>query len=142
MTTFRRDETETSSLPAIGEAAERSRTITEADIVLYAGLTGDQNPIHMNAHYAAQTPFGGRIAHGMLTAGLISAILGNDLPGPGAIYLSQSLRFQEPVRIGDTMTARVEVTAVRSEKRIVTLRTECANQDGTVVLTGEAVVKC
>lgn len=128
-------------LPAIGMTATRSRTITEADIVLYAGLTGDQNPLHMDAVYAASTPFGGRIAHGMLTAGLISAVLGNDLPGPGAIYLSQSLRFLAPVHIGDTITARAEVTAVREEKRIVTLRTECANQHGTLVLSGEAVVK-
>ncbi|HLZ21325.1 MAG TPA: MaoC family dehydratase [Ktedonobacterales bacterium] len=129
-------------LPTVGMAATRSRTITEADIVLYAGLTGDQNPIHLDADFAARSPFGGRIAHGMLTAGLISAVLGNDLPGPGAIYLAQSLRFLAPVRIGDTITARVEVTAVRADRHIVTLRTECANQDNLVVLSGEAVVKC
>ena len=140
MTTSQRNEA--SALPAIGATATSSRTITEADIVLYAGLTGDQNPLHMDAVYAAQTPFGRRIAHGMLTAGLISAVLGNVLPGPGAVYLSQSLRFQAPVHIGDTITASVEVTAVRAEKRIVTLRTECANQDGTVVLSGEAILKC
>ena len=128
-------------LPEIGARATRSRTITETDVVLYGGLTGDQNPVHMNAEYAATTPFGQRIAHGLLTAGLISAILGNQLPGLGTIYLSQTLEFKAPVFIGDTITAEVEVVAVRTERRIVTLRTECRNQQGMCVLTGTAVVK-
>jgi 3-hydroxybutyryl-CoA dehydratase len=129
-------------LPEIGARATRSRTITEADLVLFAGLSGDLNPVHMDAVYAARSRFGGRIAHGMLTASLLSAILGNQLPGPGAIYLEQRLRFEAPVYIGDTVTASVEVIAVRADKRIVTLRTECAKQDGTLVISGEAVVKC
>ena len=129
-------------LPDIGARATRSRTITEADLVLFAGLSGDLNPVHMDAVYAARSLFGGRIVHGMLTASLISAVLGNQLPGPGAVYLAQQLRFEAPVYIGDTITASVEVIAVRAEKRIVTLRTECAKQDGTLVISGEAVVKC
>lgn len=129
-------------LPELGARATRSRTITEADLVLFAGLSGDINPVHMDAVYAARSRFGARIVHGMLTASLVSAVLGNQLPGPGAIYLEQRLRFEAPVYIGDTLTAAVEVIALRAEKRIVTLRTECANQDGTLVLSGEAVVKC
>ncbi|HEX6481584.1 MAG TPA: MaoC family dehydratase [Ktedonobacteraceae bacterium] len=129
-------------LPAIGTRAERIRTITEADIVGFAEVSGDHNPLHLDPHYAAQTPFGGRIAHGFLTASIISAILGTDLPGPGSIYLGQTLRFLAPVRIGDTVTAGVEVIALREDKRIVTLRTDCVIQDGTLVLTGEATVKC
>lgn len=131
-----------SSLPALGARAARSRTITESDIVLYAGISGDLNPIHMDEEYAAHSPFGKRIAHGFLTAGLISAVLGNDLPGTGTIYLSQTLKFLAPVGIGDTVTASVEVIAVREDKRLLTLRTDCTNQEGTLVLTGEATVKC
>lgn len=129
-------------LPAIGTRAERIRTITEADIMSFAEVSGDHNPVHLDPHYAAQTPFGGRIAHGFLTASIISAILGTDLPGPGSIYLGQTLKFLAPVRVGDTVTAGVEVIALREDKRIVTLRTDCVIQDGTLVLTGEATVKC
>lgn len=129
-------------LPAIGTRAERIRTITEADIMSFAEVSGDHNPVHLDPHYAAQTPFGGRIAHGFLTASIISAILGADLPGPGSIYLGQTLKFLAPVRVGDTVTAGVEVIAVREDKRIVTLRTDCVIQDGTLALTGEAIVKC
>lgn len=129
-------------LPAVGTRAERIRTITEADIVDFAGVSGDHNPLHLDSHYAAQTPFGGRIAHGLLTASIISAILGTELPGPGSIYLGQTLKFLAPVRVGDTVRAEVEVIAVREDKRVVTLRTDCINQDGTLVLTGEATVKC
>jgi 3-hydroxybutyryl-CoA dehydratase len=136
------EELEWAELPEIGASASFSRTITEADIATYAELTGDRNPVHLDEQYAAGTRFGRRIAHGMLTAGLISAVLGTQLPGPGAIYLSQSLRFLAPVAIGDTITARVEVVAQRPEKRLLTLRTECVNQDGTPVLIGEAVVTC
>jgi 3-hydroxybutyryl-CoA dehydratase len=129
-------------LPAIGTRAERTRTITEADIVDFAEVSGDHNPLHLDPHYAAQTPFGGRIAHGFLTASIISAILGMELPGPGSIYLGQTLKFLAPVHVGDTVTAGVEVIALREDKRIVTLRTDCIIQDGTLVLTGEATVKC
>jgi 3-hydroxybutyryl-CoA dehydratase len=133
---------ETKPLPQIGARAEYVRTITEEDIARFAEVSGDHNPIHLDAEYAARTPFGSRIAHGILSASFISAILGNDLPGPGAIYLGQTLKFLVPVRISDTITASAEVTAVREDKRIVTLRTDCTNQHGTVVLTGEAVMKC
>jgi 3-hydroxybutyryl-CoA dehydratase len=133
---------EVKQLPQIGRRAEYTRTITEDDIERFAEVSGDHNPVHLDAEYAARTPFGGRIAHGILSAAFISAVLGNDLPGPGAIYLGQTLKFLAPVRIGDTITASVEVIAVREEKRIVTLRTDCTNQNGAVVLTGEAVMKC
>jgi len=124
----------------IGEKAAFSRTITEADIIAYAGFSGDFNPLHVDEEYAKTTRFGGRIAHGLLTSGLISNVLGMKLPGPGAIYLSQTLKFTAPVRIGDTITATAEVMAYREDKRIVTLKTECVNQRGELVLTGEAVL--
>ena len=128
-------------LPPVGTRAKRTRTITDADIVRFAEVSGDHNPLHLDAAYAAQTLFGERVAHGMLTASMISAILGNDLPGPGTIYLGQTLKFLGAVHIGDTLTASVEIIAVRDEKRLLTLRTDCINQDGAVVLTGEATVK-
>lgn len=124
----------------VGQAAEVSKTITEADVVLYAGLTGDFNSAHVDEVAARQGRFGGRIAHGMLTAGLVSSVLGTRLPGPGCIYVAQSLRFTRPVRIGDTVTARVEVTELRPEGRRVILRTTGRNQDGETVLEGEAEV--
>ena len=133
---------EVKQLPQIGRRAEYTRTITEDDIERFAEVSGDHNPVHLDAEYAARTPFRGRIAHGILSAAFISAVLGNDLPGPGTIYLGQTLKFLAPVRIGDTITASVEVITVREEKRIVTLRTDCTNQNGAVVLTGEAVMKC
>ncbi len=121
-----------------GEHASFSKTITETDITLYAGISGDFNPIHVDAEYAKTTRFGERIAHGMLTAGLISTVLGMKLPGPGAIYLGQELKFMKPVFIGDTIIARVEVTEFNAEKRVLTAKTECHNQRGDVVLTGTA----
>lgn len=124
----------------IGETAETSKTIGESDVYLYAGITGDFNPAHINEAYASQTGFGTRIAHGMLPAGLISAVLANRLPGPGTIYISQTLKFTAPVRIGDTITARVEVIEVDRDKKRVRLKTICTNQDGTAVIEGEAVV--
>lgn len=124
----------------IGDAAEFSKTVSETDIYLYAGITGDFNPAHINAAYAEKTFFKTRIAHGMLTAGFISTILGTSLPGPGTIYLKQELRFLAPVRIGDTITARAEVTARMEDKNKITLKTTCTNQDGTLVLDGEAMV--
>lgn len=128
-------------LPLIGASAQRTRTFTDDAVSLFALASGDENPIHLDDDYAAHTPFRRRIAHGMLAASLISAVLGNDLPGHGSVYLSQSLRFVAPVFIGDTITARVEVVATREEKRLVTLSTECFNQDGVTVVTGEALIK-
>jgi len=125
---------------SIGETAALTKTVTEADICLFAGVTGDFNPLHIDGQFAKRTRFGERIAHGLLSAGLISAVLGTRLPGPGSIYLSQSLNFHKPVKIGDTITATVKVTAYNEEKRIVTLETKCYNHDGVVVLSGEAVV--
>lgn len=124
----------------IGETASFSKTITESDIYAYAGISGDFNPVHVNAEFAKKTRFKERIAHGMLTAGLVSAVLGMKLPGPGAIYLSQQMEFLKPVRIGDTITATAEVQAYNPDKRILTLRTTCTNQRGEQVLEGRAVV--
>ncbi len=123
-----------------GRSAQIAKTLTEADVVLFGGLTGDMNPMHMNDVAARASRFGGRVVHGMLSASLISAVLGNHLPGPGSIYLGQTLRFTAPVRIGDTVTAQVTVTTVDPEKRRVRLETVCTNQDGTVVVLGEAEV--
>lgn len=124
----------------VGDSASRTKTITDADVQDFARASGDTNPVHLDEDYAATTRFGRRIAHGMLTGSLISAVLGNDLPGNGSIYLGQEFKFKAPVFIGDTITATVEVTAYREEKRIATLKTTCTNQDGAVVLEGEAVV--
>jgi 3-hydroxybutyryl-CoA dehydratase len=124
----------------LGERASFSKTVTEADVTTFAGLVGDFNPIHVDAEYARKSRFGRRVAHGMFTAGLISAVLGNKLPGPGTIYLSQQIEFLAPVYIGDTVTAAVEVTAWRPEKRIITLKTNVHNQDGKQVVTGKAVL--
>ena len=124
----------------VGEKASLSKTMSESDVETFARLTGDVNPVHVDEAYAKTTRFGGRIAHGMLTAGLISAVLGTRLPGPGGIYLNQTLKFTAPVRMGDTITATAEVTAYREDKRIVTLKTDCTNQRGELVLTGEAVI--
>jgi 3-hydroxybutyryl-CoA dehydratase len=124
----------------VGDSASRTKTITDADVQDFARASGDTNPVHLDEDYAATTRFGRRIAHGMLTGSLISAVLGNDLPGNGSIYLGQEFKFKAPVFIGDTITATVEVTAYREEKRIATLKTTCTNQEGVVVLEGEAVV--
>ena len=124
---------------SIGMSAETTKTITDADIVLFAGVSTDFNAVHMDEEYARTTPFGGRIAHGMLSASLLSSVLGNQLPGPGVIYLSQSLRFRAPVRIGDTVHARVTVKEVIAEKSRVVLDTVCTVLD-KVVIDGEATV--
>ena len=124
----------------VGDAAEFAKTVTETDVYLYAGITGDLNPAHLNEAYAKGTFFKSRIAHGMLTVGFISSILGMQLPGPGTIYMRQSLSFLAPVRFGDTITARAEVVEVIAEKNRVRLKTTCTNQDGIVVLDGEALV--
>lgn len=128
-------------LPAIGTQATLSRTISEDDILLFALVSGDHNPIHLDADYAERSLFGKRIAHGFLIGSLISAVLGNEMPGPGTIYLGQTLKFLAPIHIGDTVTVAVKVVAIREEKRIITLHTDCTNQHGTLVLSGEATVK-
>lgn len=122
-----------------GQAAEFSKTVTEADVVLFAGVTGDFNPAHVDEAWAAASRFGGRIAHGMLSASFISTVLAMKLPGPGTIYLEQTLRFTAPVRIGETVTARVEVVEVQPKRRI-RLTTTVNKQDGTPVVEGEALV--
>jgi len=124
----------------IGDRASISKLITEHDVIRFAEVTGDKNPIHLDRFYAAQSVFGERIAHGMLTASLISAVLGNKLPGPGNIYVSQSLKFRAPVKFGDVIEVEVEVVEKVVERNRVRLSTTCRNQDGTVVLEGEAVV--
>jgi 3-hydroxybutyryl-CoA dehydratase len=124
----------------IGERASFTKTVTEADVTTFAGLIGDFNPLHVDAEYARKSRFGQRVAHGMFTAGLISAVLGTKLPGPGAIYLSQQIEFLAPVFIGDTITASAEVSAWRPDKRIVTLKTDAYNQENRQVVTGKAVL--
>lgn len=128
------------ALPAVGATASLNKTITEHDIELFGQVSLDNNPVHFDEAYAKGTRFGGRIAHGMISAGLISAVIGTQVPGPGSIYLSQSLKFRAPVRIGDTVTATVTVTAVREDKPIVTLDTVAKNQAGELLVTGEAVI--
>jgi 3-hydroxybutyryl-CoA dehydratase len=125
----------------IGDDASLSRTITEAHIVNYAGITGDMNPIHVDAEYSKQSMFGERVAHGMLVAGLISAVLGTQLPGPNCIYLGQDLKFTAPVKIGDTIKVVVTVTEKRDDKRIIKLQTTASNQRGEVVIDGSAAMK-
>jgi len=125
---------------AIGMTASLTRTYTEWDILAFAAVTGDRNPAHMDEAFALASVFKGRVAHGFLSASLISAVLGTILPGPGTVYLSQDLRFRRPVRIGDTITATVEVTERISEKNRVRLTTTCTNQRNEVVLEGSALV--
>lgn len=124
----------------VGDVAEFAKTVAETDIYLYAGITGDFNPAHVNEAYAKTTFFKTRIAHGMLTAGFISAIIANQLPGPGTIYLKQDLSFLAPVHMGDTITGRVEVIELNAEKNRVRLKTTCSNQDGVMVISGEGLV--
>lgn len=122
----------------VGMSKIYSKTISEADIVMFAGISGDTNPVHLNRLFAEGTVFKERIAHGMLSASFISTVLGTQLPGPGCIYLSQSLKFRAPVRAGDTVVARATVKAIDTEKRRVTLETVCSVGD-TVVIEGEAL---
>jgi 3-hydroxybutyryl-CoA dehydratase len=124
----------------VGDMAEFSKTVSEADVYLFAGVSGDLNPAHINEAHAQSTFFKTRIAHGMLSAGFISAVLGMQLPGPGSIYLRQELNFKAPVRFGDTITARAEIIEINTEKNRVRLKTTCVNQEGTLVLDGEALV--
>jgi 3-hydroxybutyryl-CoA dehydratase len=125
---------------AVGMTATFSKTLTEADIILFAGASGDINAMHINDEFARTTAFGGRIAHGFLTASVISAAVANRLPGPGAVYISQQMNFRAPVRPGDTVHARVTVREVQRERARVVLETVCKVGD-TVVIDGEAVVK-
>jgi 3-hydroxybutyryl-CoA dehydratase len=124
---------------SVGQSAERIHAVTEADITAFAAVSGDTNPLHLDEAYAARTPFKGRIAHGMLGASYLSAVLGTELPGPGAVYLSQNLRFRRPIRIGDVVTVRVRVAAIDTAKARVTLETTCLVDDKAAV-EGEAVV--
>ena len=125
---------------SIGQKAFFTKQITERDVAAFAELSGDKNPLHLDDAYAKNTRFGARIAHGAFTLALISAALGTELPGPGTVYMSQSLKFIKPVYFGDTITAAVEITAVRADKGIVTLKTDCTNQHGYKIVEGEAVV--
>lgn len=128
-------------LPTIGHKASFTKTITADDVALFAKVSGDDQPLHLDPTFAAKTRFKKPIAHGMLSAGLISAALGTKLaPQFVAVYLSQQLRFRMPVNIGDTITAELEVTAIDAEKRILTVRTDCLNQNGEAVVKGEATV--
>jgi len=123
-----------------GDTASISRTITDDDIQRFADASGDHNPLHLNDDFAKSTRFGRRIAHGMLSASLISAVIANQLPGQGSIYLGQTLKFVAPVFPGDTITARVTVISIRDDKPVVRLETVCMNQHDEVVIKGEATV--
>ncbi len=123
----------------VGDKASFEKTMSESDVYLFAGITGDLNPAHINHEAMKDTKFGGRIVHGMLTAGLVSAVLGMQLPGPGTIYLSQQLSFKAPVKIGETIKAVAEVVE-KLEKGRVRIKTTCYNQNGIEVLDGEALV--
>ena len=124
----------------VGQSDSFSKTITETDVYLFAGITGDLNPAHVDEEYAQNTRFGKRIAHGMLSAGLISNVLGTKLPGPGTIYLGQQVDFKAPVYFGDTVTAVVEVEELIPEKNRAILHTSCRNQEGVIVVEGKATV--
>ena len=126
---------------AVGQKAFIQKTFTSADVTAFAGISLDVNPIHMSDGYARNTIFGRRVVHGILTSGLISAVLANKLPGPGAVYLGQELRFEAPVYLADDITAQVEIVELREDKKIVKLSTTCTNQDGKTVITGLATVK-
>jgi 3-hydroxybutyryl-CoA dehydratase len=122
-----------------GQSASFAKTVTEADIVLFAGVSGDTNPVHLDQTFAEKTPFKTRIAHGMLSAGFISTVFGTKLPGPGSIYMSQTLRFKAPVKIGDTVVATCTVTEIIAEKRRAMFSTICKVGD-TIVIEGEAMI--
>lgn len=122
---------------SVGMTAVYAKTVTEADIVLFAGVSGDTNPVHINEEYAKGTMFKGRIAHGMLSAGFISTVFGTKLPGPGCIYIGQNLKFKAPVRIGDTVVAKVELVELNAEKKRASFKTTCT-VGNTVVIDGDA----
>ena len=123
----------------VGQSAEYSKVVSDEDVRLFAKVTGDFNPVHIDEEAAAKSRFGGRIAHGMLSGGLVSAAIANNLPGEGSIYLAQTMRFTAPVRIGDTITVSLTVLELLSKKR-VRLATLCRNQNGETVLDGEATI--
>lgn len=123
----------------VGDSAEFTKVFSEEDVFLFAGITGDRNPVHTSKEFASKTRFKERIAHGLLTAGTISAAIGMKLPGPGCLYLSQTLEFKAPVHLGDEITARVEIVEVVSKKRI-RMKTQCFNQDKVLVIDGEAII--
>jgi 3-hydroxybutyryl-CoA dehydratase len=124
----------------VGQSAERTREMTEALVNAYAELTGDFSPVHVDAAAAAKSRFGTRIAHGMLSVGFLSAVIGMDLPGPGTIWVAQSLKFKQPVKLGDTITWRVEVLELFPEKSRARLSTVCRNQRGEIVIEGEGTI--
>ena len=124
----------------VGDTARFSKTVSESDVYLFAGVTGDLNPAHVNEHYAKDTFFKTRIAHGMLSASFISTVIGTMLPGPGSVYMRQEVSFLAPVKFGDTITAVVEVAEIMAEKKRVRLKTYCINQEDATVVDGEALV--
>ncbi len=124
----------------IGDSASLTKTFSDEDVRTFAQISGDVNPVHLDDEYAAGTRFGARLVHGILTSGLISAVLGTLLPGPGSVYIQQTLKFRAPVYIGDTITARVTLAKLRTDKPIATFETVCTNQDSATVLDGEAVL--
>jgi 3-hydroxybutyryl-CoA dehydratase len=124
----------------VGDTARFSKTVSESDVYLFAGLTGDLNPAHVNEDYAKGTFFKTRIAHGMLSASFISTVIGTMLPGPGTVYMGQQVSFMAPVKFGDTVTAIVEVVEIMIDKKRVRLKTYCINQENTTVVDGEALV--
>jgi 3-hydroxybutyryl-CoA dehydratase len=124
-----------------GDSASLSKTITNADVVLYAALSGDTNPVHLDDTYASKTRFGRRIAHGMLVAGLVSAVLGTKIPGPGAIYAGQTIRFLKPVYLGETITATATIISYDPARGRMVLETTCRNQDDEEVFSGEADIR-
>ncbi len=127
-------------MPTVGDTARRTRTVTARDIELFTEITGDRNPLHYDADRAAASRFGGVIVQGGVTTGLLNAVVAEDLPGPGSVFLHVDWSFKAPVRPGDAITAEVEVLEARADKPITTLRTTIENQDGTVVLDGTALV--
>jgi len=124
-----------------GETASLTKTFTDSDVINFSMISGDKNPIHLDENFASKTQFGKRLVHGILTSGLISAVLGMQLPGPGSIYLKQTLIFKAPVFIGDTITATVQISSIRPDKPIITMETICTNQDGVEVIVGSAILK-
>ena len=124
----------------VGDTARFSKTVSESDVYLFAGVTGDLNPAHVNEDYAKDTFFKTRIAHGMLSASFISTVIGTMLPGPGSVYMRQEANFLAPVKFGDTITAVVEVAEIIADKKRVRLKTYCINQEKTIVVDGEALV--
>ena len=122
----------------IGQTADYRKIVRDEDVLMFAKLSGDVNPVHLDEEYARTTQFGGRIAHGMYTAALMSAAMATTLPGPGSVYLSQTMKFRAPVRIGDELTVHLEVTNKRERNKSVTVMVRVTNQDGAKVVTGEA----